>query len=54
MDLSFNDFTLKGSWRLYLGFLKNFRIHVYLNFIIYPLPFKKEIFAEVEVDFPRK
>lgn len=36
-----------------MGFLKNFRNHVYLNFIVYPIPFKKEIFSEVEVDFPR-
>lgn len=54
MDISFNEFSLKGAWRLYLGFLKNFRNHVYLNFLIYPIPFKKEIFAEIEVDFPKK
>lgn len=49
LNLSFNKFTRKMAWRLYVGGLKNFKVHPYFKFLLYPVPFKKEIFGQYDV-----
>ena len=49
IDLSFNRFSKKGAWRLFVGNKDHFKSHKYMNFIIYPLPFKVEIFPNNEI-----
>lgn len=52
INLSFNKFSKKISWRLFLGNMKYNKYHTYLNFIIYPVPINPDIFPESPIQYP--
>jgi hypothetical protein len=41
LNISFNKFSRKIAWRLFVGNLRNFKNHPYLKFVLYPIPLKK-------------
>ena len=41
IDFSFNKFSRKTAWRLFVGNIRNFESHPYLRLILYPIPIKK-------------
>lgn len=53
INFSYNKFTRKTAWRLAVGNLVNLPQHSYLNFILYPVPIKSDIFSQYDIDFPR-
>jgi hypothetical protein len=55
INLSFNSFTRKKIWRLFVGNQRFSSYHTYMNFIIYPIPISKDIFPinETVVHYPQ-
>ena len=51
--MSFNKFSRKGAWRLFLGNHKYSKYHSYMRFMVYPIPFNKDLFPETEMDYPK-
>ncbi len=49
LNLSFNKFSKKISWRLFVGNMRYNKYHTYLNFIIYPIPVNPDIFPETAI-----
>lgn len=44
LNLSYNKFSKKGAWRLFVGNMRYSKYHSYFNFIIYPIPITPDIF----------
>lgn len=52
INLSYNRFSKKTAWRLFVGNQKFMKYHEYMNFIIYPVPFKEETFPSNPLEYP--
>lgn len=53
INLSWNKFSKKGAWRLFVGNSRYNKYHPYLNFVIYPVPIQPDIFPDNPIEYPR-
>lgn len=52
INFSFNKFSKKGAWRLFVGNSRMMRYHNYMNFVLYPVPFKDQTFPDSPIPYP--
>lgn len=53
INLSFNKFSKKAAWRLFVGNMRYSKYHPHLNLIIYPIPINIDIFPESPIEYPK-
>lgn len=50
-NLSYNQLTKQGIWRLYLGYVESKKLQNQFQMILFPLPFSVELFQNVPANF---